>query len=653
MSPLAGGSNSLYLRPHVRYIYCLQLSTNPGWTVDELEGATMLCKFCQPLQALQDQKFVTCSYPDPEYFSKAATEGCPTCSLSQKNFWGQVPRETDGSLKAHWRRDGDMLRFSARHGHGKSQLSAGVGLELKLITLNDDSLLQNNGCWAGTTLHVDPLSDACIKVMDDWIAECLHTHSICPGDEEVQLPTRVIDVGPTNGSEDPRLVISDCRHGKYITLSHSWGKIPTITTGKATLQERLNGIPLSSLPRNFSDAILITRKFGVQYLWIDSLCILQDDIADWATESARMADVYGKSYLTIAATTSINTGTGILHERRGGVMPDKIGNNPEQGENLYVLPHIEGWQGAVEQAPLNLRAWTLQERLLSPRVLQFSKQQIFLECQTTVHSESGIVGVYNAPISNRFPYNGVPKSILMHHDGMLKNKEADPKLFQVYSDWYTTVRDYSKRALTKGRDKLVALSGCAHEIQETLHDTYLAGLWQRDLQRGLLWLRVGRRYHPRPHTYRAPSWSWAGLDVAVRFPCGSSLDLPHEMEVIDCEINLVHDDHFGEISSATLTLRGKLFRSTLLGESLGAVLKRDGIVSEFDPDEMDIDEAFAAKGSYFFFYVTRTRNWFWYLVLEAVDAADGVYKRVGLLQELQMKTSSHRVEGEMTTIKMV
>src|SRR5437762_6223654 len=125
--------------------------------------------------------------------------------------------------------------------------------------------------------------DDCVELARRWITECQESHPRCRQSRSNPLPTRVIDV--RSEGKDPRLVETLGGAGQYATLSHCWGKVPLLTTTLATLDDRLRDIPLNLLPQTFRDAVLLTRKFKLQYLWIDSLCIIQDSRSDWEIES--------------------------------------------------------------------------------------------------------------------------------------------------------------------------------------------------------------------------------------------------------------------------------------------------------------------------------------------------------------------------------
>jgi len=120
-----------------------------------------------------------------------------------------------------------------------------------------------------------------ISLCRQWIDECLKLHVNCLNRVALRLPSRVIDVGSSETLQDPCLVLVNDRCGSYATLSHCWGgSIPAMTT-LCNYAERQRSIPFLSLPRQFQDAIVVTRQLGLRYIWIDSLCIIQDSQQDW------------------------------------------------------------------------------------------------------------------------------------------------------------------------------------------------------------------------------------------------------------------------------------------------------------------------------------------------------------------------------------
>lgn len=119
-------------------------------------------------------------------------------------------------------------------------------------------------------VHSDPLSENCIQRMKEMLDFCKRNHPRCR--VESTLPLRVIEVGP-----EPKLYCTNGENAEYVALSHCWGSTQNLTTTTSSLAKRIEGIPWDDIPKTFQDAILLTRELGFAYIWIDSLCILQDD----------------------------------------------------------------------------------------------------------------------------------------------------------------------------------------------------------------------------------------------------------------------------------------------------------------------------------------------------------------------------------------
>lgn len=210
-------------------------------------------------------------------------------------------------------------------------------------------------------------------------------YSTSPG----KLPTRVIDVGGT--VERIRLVETSeepTARGHYIALSHCWGRLDQkqlFCTYAYNIAERKANIAYDELPRNFQDAIRITRAMGIPYLWIDSLCIKQGDQEDWAAESVKMEDVFSNAYCTIAASSAACSLTGFLGTRWAR---DAIKIRTVSGAPLYLADAIDDFHQDVEKSILSSRGWVLQERALSRRTIYFTSSQVYWECGNGVVCET-------------------------------------------------------------------------------------------------------------------------------------------------------------------------------------------------------------------------------------------------------------------------
>lgn len=274
----------------------------------------------------------------------------------------------------------------------------------------------------GLARHVpaNPNSDDCFHIIREWIDTCTRTHALCRdadarADRQPWLPKRMISVGGHDNSQIRLVEDVQVAPGedvpKYAALSHCWGQSQHLILSKSTRDERTRNIAWNTFPRTFQDAILIARRLGYQFLWIDSLCIIQDDAEDWAAEAATMASVYGRAHLVIAATASADGDGGCFAERddfieiRGsfngerpfGMFARRTRKHDAFGRaddpfNAHRLDSLHGQLRIdffLDNYPLLARAWCFQERLLATRILHFARDEIFFDCLDGVSCECG------------------------------------------------------------------------------------------------------------------------------------------------------------------------------------------------------------------------------------------------------------------------
>jgi hypothetical protein len=266
----------------------------------------------------------------------------------------------------------------------------------------------------------------------NWLQSCIESHPKCSRSlDHSWLPTRVIDVGSIS-NPDLRLRITNLASpvSPYATLSHCWGKLKIKQLLLSNLSTLVNGIVFAELPMTFQDAIVITRRLGLRFLWIDSLCIIQDSIEDWAHESAMMDLVYSNSTCNIAATAAEDSSVGCFFERNPLLAQPcrvKIDSfpGPVSDSGQYHLVQEALFFNSIDNQPLNWRGWVLQEQFLSPRIIRCGRNQLFWECQEMVSMQtyhlfgSGTVSLmlcirylYCLPISSHFnlpPSSNLPQ----------------------------------------------------------------------------------------------------------------------------------------------------------------------------------------------------------------------------------------------------
>jgi len=216
------------------------------------------------------------------------------------------------------------------------------------------------------------------KVLQGWIQECMMSHPGCNTDGGT-LPLRVVDVG-FPGFQRPHLYVSQNKPDFYTALSHCWGSSALLRTTKSNLESHKKEICWSDLSKTFRDAIIMTQDLGIRYLWIDSICILQDDDEDWQIQSSQMASIYSKAQVVLAATDAKDGTDGLLFDHPSRPAK-KIVKRTRTGleYNVYVRNvrrHFSfrlQYGGAQLEYPLFQRAWAFQEQLLASRVIHFTK----------------------------------------------------------------------------------------------------------------------------------------------------------------------------------------------------------------------------------------------------------------------------------------
>lgn len=293
--------------------------------------------------------------------------------------------------------------------------------------------------------------------------------------------------------------------GTYLTLSYCWGGPQAVQLTKATVDAYQRELHLSTLPPTLRDAVFVTQQLGFQYLWIDALCIVQDDEASSRLEIANMGSIYSRSFLTIQASMARSVHEGFLASRKASAAaPVKLlvdqGSDHRPPVFVYVCPPK---MMMAMTTPASERAWIFQEGTLAARLLMYMKDQILFVCLRQWAPEDGT----NGPI---WLDSGTP------NQGRLDDYVDETYTEQTWR-WYIALPDYSDRKCAVSDDRLSALAGFAEKSQPDFSGNggrYLAGLWEADLVYGLQWKREDHAL-VRATSFRAPSWSWAAYEGKI------------------------------------------------------------------------------------------------------------------------------------------
>ncbi|KPM42686.1 hypothetical protein AK830_g3835 [Neonectria ditissima] len=397
-----------------------------------------------------------------------------------------------------------------------------------------------------------------------WTSSC-DKHERCSQHSRL-LPSRIIDVGTLGSGNSVKLVEpatseqDNPPEGKYIALSYCWGtgSKPYVTT-QATLDEKRKGIDMASLPTTFLDAITLSRTLGIQYLWIDSLCICQDHISDWERESSKMAAIYANAYLTIAASGANSSEGGLFFSREppatihiprhsaGSSCGTLLATAEPLDKEVIKYYHVD-----MQKEPLTQRAWGFQERVLSRRVLHFAKNQLYYECLEGTVAENGL------KLPNRFHHASE-----VGEDGHARSARPVATGSDL-TEWYGMLWAYGPRKLSVRSDKLPALTGIAKIFQERLEDEYLAGLWKKSIHEGLCWQPLN--CHKEFDEYRAPSWSWASVDGIPA--TGFRAKAENIATITDCHTVVDGENPFGQVKDGWIKMEAPLV-SLVLSQTKG------------------------------------------------------------------------------------
>lgn len=387
------------------------------------------------------------------------------------------------------------------------------------------------GPFEGVSLAVaeSSASAAAFDRARQWLSHCLDNHPRCRdadlSEHHLAGPRRLLKLA-AGDSGDLQLVDFDgsTARPEYACLSYRWGDDleGVLTTTRQNVDGHLAGICEGRLPGAIKDAIRVCRELGIQYLWVDSLCILQQDDVDFAMEGAKMDTIYANSHLTIYAKHTNSCKAGFLGPQlRGQPAWQYLAPFPSARTGLPFFVR----RGELNRTPfpLDSRGWCLQESMLPRRQLLYTGEEMVWRCNTHGLCECGHI------VGHKFEDGGFDSRYASH---FLKTAWKTPG--QYAETWRKTVEEYSRRSLTNPQDKLAAIAGLARlglPSSSTRNNRYFAGLWKEGLPTQLLWRLhynddwvpyVSRR-HDEATIYGhrllngTPTWSWASVQGAVDF----------------------------------------------------------------------------------------------------------------------------------------
>ena len=511
----------------------------------------------------------------------------------------------------------------------------------------------------GVTLGLDPRVEQVSGQIQAWIMDCSLRHrGTCT---ELRWspdnPTRLIRI-----LGDGRLQLcSDAEpRAEYVALSYSWGTgllskrdkddIGRSLTTYGNLYSRMVAFSASELPHTLRDAVTLVHRLGRSYLWIDSICIIQDeyDPTDFRKESPRMHEYYGNALFTISVCSNEKATDPLFVPRTAFHYPipyAKLGGTwlTAPGPCLAEI---------LARSPLASRAWTLQEERLSPRILYWTPHRLYWSCAQTRQIElpPGPVSGTSTDISRILPQG----FLLACNAGSLE---------AIHNEWQTVIESYSRRNMTKASDRFPALAGLAARYRDSIgsNNQYLAGLWASTLAQDLAW-RVAdgaSPVTPSATTRLAPSWTWASLPVATGIVAERRIGQARDFSLVNT--------YAPEGGMTKVGGSGKS-EQTLTPVQLGAQTLRIRITAAIQP--FWNDEAVYRPWSSISHYNERLENGFPVTDLvfsferdpgQAVFSADEATgqvvsyraRRRRMLGQLDYRVHAGRVNGRMVRVQMV
>ncbi|KAJ3542504.1 hypothetical protein NM208_g4059 [Fusarium decemcellulare] len=385
-----------------------------------------------------------------------------------------------------------------------------------------------------------------------------------------QYPTRVLVV---QANETLRIISRDqlSREGgpiRYATLSHAWGNHMPIQTTIETKPIFEKSIPEELLPLTFKDAVSTTRALDIPYLWIDSLCIVQDDPNDWQVEASEMENTFSGGTINIAASDALDSTGGCFDPNDDSarlvandtstsgqkVNIDTIGT-ASRDPRVFVYQHENESRSTMirfqtstprriqSQKHLSSRGWVLQEEVLSPRTVHCMKSEIYWQCKCSYKTQSG--------------QTLAPSEVFLHPaDFNIEYSRRKERM------WYEWIEDYSTRTFTFPSDRTAAIAGITNSYQKMTGHSPLLGSWKESFTEGLLWIRLGSK---RPvGVLGMPSWTWLSCNSPVVFDLwgrGLSKDkYTKEDHVVLCTYDLTWTGlaNVSNVQSSVLIIKGPI-----------------------------------------------------------------------------------------------
>jgi hypothetical protein len=314
-------------------------------------------------------------------------------------------------------------------------------------------------------------SKSAVSFLRSKLNTCLATHTNCRRHIDAtspRYPTRLLSLTCRSRSKVALVDTDDNTHGDYFSLSHCWGGLQPLRLTHRSEQSLRDGVEISNLPKTFQDAIKLCRQLDIAYIWIDSMCIFQDDLGDWHSQAAQMRQVYASALCNIAATGARNGSYGLYFDRDEKAMEQFLILAPrhfwhggdKQPVVQYTVCFNGGYEFFVRNGTLNTRSWVLQERFLSRRIMHFTTSGVFWECLTNLSNDLYPDRLPQTTTNLATRDVKLKRSLLQSGYASTHHMQWTPEL---YEGWNMLCEKYAECHLTVESDKLVALTGISQK----------------------------------------------------------------------------------------------------------------------------------------------------------------------------------------------
>lgn len=386
------------------------------------------------------------------------------------------------------------------------------------------------------------------------------------------MPARLLAVGSI---EDASILLCDIQSSpdinsqyKYAALSYCWGG-KNFTLTRNTTDKLYDGIDLVNLPKTIQHAIYITRILGLSHIWIDALCIMQDDEEDKKQELPKMPAIYASAMVVISAAVAESCHQGFLHRRNICDLLERVyklpyhstTDKPQKGS--FILSDVPVYDCGTD--PIDKRGWTLQEHIQAVSLLRFGTTQVQWRCKTweCPMVDGGIRPPIRPMIQQTFDGS---------YDMRSSGDTASNKSTFNIGAWLSVLKNYTARSLSYPSDALPAFSIVAHNYSRTMRGKmgkYHAGLWDANLALQLLWYKE-QPLVSKGVTRLKPSWSWASLPGGIKYMALLEFKVKsYVLDIVDCVSERPDQSwEYGSVISGALIVNTRLrrFRISLVND---------------------------------------------------------------------------------------